>query len=179
MIPDRPAEHPEDLIGVARIARPQGLRGEVVADLLTDFPERFAQLQEVRLKLASGEIVVRRLERFRPHQGRIVLKFEECASIDEAELLRGASVLITREQLVPLPADTYYDFDLVGCRVVTVGGEELGRVVDVQNFGAAPLLVVEGEGSRELLIPLAASICVEIDVPRQRIVVDPPEGLLD
>lgn len=179
MIPDRPAEHPEDLIGVARIARPQGLRGEVVADLLTDFPERFARLKEVRLKLASGEIVVRRLERFRPHQGRIVLKFEECASIEEAELLRGASVLITREQLVPLPADTYYDFDLVGCLVVTVGGEELGRVVDVQNFGAAPLLVVEGEGSRELLIPLATSICAEIDVRRQRIVVDPPEGLLD
>lgn len=151
----------------------------MIADLLTDFPERFAQLEEVRLKLASGEIVTHRLERFRLHQGRIVLKFEGCRNIDEAESLRGASVMITREQLVPLPADSYYDFDLVGCQVVTIGGEEMGRVVDVQNFGAAPLLVVEGEGSREMLIPLATSICPEVDVRRKRIVVDPPEGLLD
>jgi 16S rRNA processing protein RimM len=106
------------------------------------------------------------------------LKFAGCDSVDTAEGLRGARVMISRDELVELPEDTYYDFELIGCEVVGAGGQQLGRVDAVQNYGAAPLLVIR-DGKRELLIPLVLSICVEIDTARKRIVVDPPEGLLD
>jgi 16S rRNA processing protein RimM len=167
-----------DLISVAQIARPQGRRGEVIADLLTDFPERFARLDSVYVKRADGRLLAIDLESSRPHKGRVALKFAGCDSVDAAEGLRGARVMISRDELVELPEDTYYDFELIGCEVVGAGGQQLGRVDEVQNYGAAPLLVIR-DGKRELLIPLVLSICVEIDTARKRIVVDPPEGLLD
>jgi len=168
----------DDLIGVARIARPQGHRGEVIADLLTDFPERFARLGRVYVKSADGRLLLLDLENSRLHKGRVALKFAGCDSISDAEELRDARVLVSRDQLVELPEDTYYDFDLIGCEAVATGGQHLGHVEEVQNYGAAPLLVVRG-GAREFLIPLVLSICVEIDTGRKRIVVNPPEGLLD
>jgi 16S rRNA processing protein RimM len=168
----------DDLISIARIARPQGKRGEVIADLLTDFPGRFATLDQVRVKRASGELQVLELENSWLHKGRVVLKFTGYDDINRAEELRDARVLIARDQLVELPADTYFDFDLIGCEVATTDGRQLGRVEEVRNYGAAPLLVVR-DGDRELLIPLALSICVEIDVAEKRIVVNPPAGLLD
>jgi 16S rRNA processing protein RimM len=168
----------DDLIKVARIARPQGNRGEVIADLLTDFPERFAKLDRVYVKRLSGELLILELENSRLHKGRVALKFTGCDSINAAEELRGASVMIPHDQLVELPEDTYYDFDLIDCEVTTTDGAWLGRVTQVQNFGAAPLLAVQ-DGNRELLIPLVLSICVKIDTAQKRIVLDPPEGLLD
>jgi 16S rRNA processing protein RimM len=168
----------DDLISVARIARPQGNRGEVIADLLTDFPERFARLDRVYVKRPDGKLLILELENSRPHKGRVALKFAGYDSINAAEELRGAGVMVTRDQLVELPEDTYYDFDLIDCEVTTTGGERLGRVAQVQNYGAAPLLAVR-DGERELLIPLVLSICVEIDTARKRIVLNPPEGLLD
>jgi 16S rRNA processing protein RimM len=169
----------EDLISIARIARPQGRRGEVIADLLTDFPDRFADLEVARVKRSSGEISLLKLEGFRPHKGRVLLKFAGYDSIDRAEELRGAQVMVTRNQLVRLPEDTWYDFDLIGCHVLTTEGAPVGRVVSVLDYGAAPLLAVKDQENRELLIPLTLSICIEIDVANKRIVVNPPEGLLD
>lgn len=172
-----PADH--ELIVIARIARPHGLRGEVIADILTDFPDRFADLDQVRLRLDSGRLTTLGLEHAWLHNGRVVLGFAGIDRIEEAEPLRGASVLIEREQLIPLPPDTYYDFDLVDCQVTTTQGEAVGKVTGVEHFGAAPLLVVVTPEEREHLIPLAASICVEIDIDRKAIVVDPPAGLFD
>src|SRR5215510_5652548 len=168
----------DDLISVARVVRPQGHRGEVIADLLTDFPERFARLDRTYVKRADGRLLVLELESSRTHKGRIALKFAGCDSVNDAEKLRDARVMVSRDQLVGLPEDTYYDFDLIGCEVVAIEGQRLGRVEEVRNYGAAPLLVVQ-DGARELLIPLVLSICVEISIDRKRIVVNPPEGLLD
>jgi 16S rRNA processing protein RimM len=168
----------DDLISVARIARPQGVRGEVIADLLTDFPERFARLGKTYVKRADGRLLVCDLENSRMHKGRVVLKFAGYDDVNGAEELRDARVMITRDQLIPLPEGSYYDFDIIGCEAITSDDQWLGRVEEVQNYGAAPLLVVR-DGERELLIPLVLSICAEIDIERKRIVVNPPEGLLE
>ncbi len=168
----------DDLISVAHIARPQGIRGEVIADLLTDFPERFSKLSAVTVKKASGELATLQLQQARLHNGRVVLKFSGIDDMNSAETLRGARVLITADQLVKLPKDSFYEFDLVDCEVVTADGQFLGKVTGVQRFGAAPLLVVN-DGGREHLIPLASSICTDVNVAQKRVVVDPPEGLLD
>ncbi|NDD63992.1 MAG: 16S rRNA processing protein RimM, partial [Acidobacteria bacterium] len=173
-VPPRSGEN-GDLVSIARIARPHGLRGEVVADLLTDFPERFGDLDSVRLRLASGATAAWQVEWARPHKDRVLLKFLGVDDVEQAGMLRAAVLLVTRDELVPLPADRYYDFDLVGCEVVIKSagsGEPVGRVSGVEHFGAAPLLVVVTVENREHLIPLAASICVEVDIARKRIVVD-------
>ena len=168
----------DELISVAYIARPQGVRGEVIADLLTDFPERFSKLSAVTVKKANGELVTLQLQTSRLHKGRVVLKFAGFEDMNSAEALRDARLLITADQLVKLPKDSFYDFDLVDCDIITADGQALGKVTGVQHFGAAPLLVVK-DGDREHLIPLASSICTDVNVAQKRIIVDPPEGLLD
>ncbi|HZS04848.1 MAG TPA: ribosome maturation factor RimM [Blastocatellia bacterium] len=177
-VPESEFHSEEELIAIARIARPQGVRGEVIADLLTDFPERFAELETVRAVRPGGEICTLRLERAWLHKRRIVLKFAGYETVERADELRNVRVMIGREQLVRLPEDSYYDFDLTGCEVMTVTGRPVGRVTEVQRYGAAPLLRVQDQ-EREHLIPLAVDICIEIDTARKRIVVDPPEGLLE
>lgn len=169
----------QNLISIARIARPQGIHGEVIADLMTDFPERFAGLESVTLRLSDGTMLPLRLIRHRMHKGRILLKFEGYDDIDSAQQLRDATIVLDREQLVALPEDNYYHFDLVDCRVVTVDGRELGTVTDVQEFGAAPLLVVRDQAERELLIPFTRAVCSGVDITGKLITVDPPDGLLE
>ena len=168
----------DELISVAYIARPQGVRGEVIADLLTDFPERFSKLSAVTVKKANGELVTLQLQTSRLHKGRVVLKFAGFDDMNSAEALRDARLLITADQLVKLPKDSFYDFDLVECDIITAVGQALGKVTGVQHFGAAPLLVVK-DGDREHLIPLASRICTDVNVAQKRIIVVPPEGLLD
>ena len=87
-------------------------------------------------------------------------------------------MVITADQLVKLPADNYYEFDLIDCLVITTNGQTVGTVTGVQHCGAAPLLVVS-DNKCEHLIPMASGICLDIDTVQKRIVVDPPEGLLD
>lgn len=112
------------------------------------------------------------------HGERFVFKFRGVDSISAAEALAGADVLIPREERAHLPAGEYYQADLVGCSVVTREGENIGTVEGWQEYGGPPLLQVDSNG-RSVLIPFAKSICIEIDVPRRRIVVDLPEGLRD
>lgn len=169
---------PELLISIARIARPQGVRGEVIADILTDFPDRFADLDEVTL-LRDGKIIGDlELEQYRFHKGRVLLKFAGYDDPNKAEELRGASLVIDRDELVELEDDEYYLFDLEGCEVVTLEGQQLGTVTKVDDFGAAPLLVVKNQ-TKEVLIPLTREICPEVDTENKRIVVNLPDGLLD
>jgi 16S rRNA processing protein RimM len=168
----------EELISIARIARPQGIRGEVIADVLTDYPERFAQRRTVWLGKTETAARLVELEKARLHQDRVILKFKDCDTRNEAEALREHRVFIERAALVELPAHEFFHFDLIGCAIVTRSGETIGEVSDVQDFGAAPLLIVK-QPERELMIPLADSICVEVDVVHKRIVVELPEGLLD
>jgi 16S rRNA processing protein RimM len=182
--PEIPAPVPgstevEELISIARIVRPQGRRGEVIADLLTDFPDRFAGLREIKFRRPSGEISIVRLESSWLHQGRIVLKIAGCDNIDQAEEFRDTLIQVSRDQLVELPVDTYYDFDLIDCEVVTADATRVGRVISVQRYGAAPLLVVVDDEKCERLIPFTLSICIVIDVAHKRIVINPPEGLLE
>ncbi len=170
--------NPEQLISIARIARPQGIRGEVIADILTDFPDRFDDLDEVTL-LRDGKIFGSlNLERHRFHKGRVLLKFAGYDDPDKADELRGASLVIHRDALVELEEDEYFLFDLEGCEVVTIDGQSIGTVAKVEDFGAAPLLIVKNQG-QEFMIPLTREICPEVDTENKKIVINPPDGLLD
>lgn len=167
-----------ELVVIARAVKPRGLKGEIVAELLTDFPERFEDVDELVLVSPRGERTTKRLEDYWFQNDRVVLKILGYDDVDTAKELVGFEFAVPESERVPLPADHYYDWELEGC-TVTVGDESLGRVKSVLRTGGAEILVVTDNGGKERLIPLVNSIVVEIDPERKTIVVDPPEGLLD
>ena len=166
---------------IARILRPQGRKGEVAAEILTDFPARFQQLQSVFLEVPGQDPKPVKLEDSWPHKGRIILKFSGVDSIDSASCLRGLQVFIPWEQRAPLPPHHYYMCELHGCRVTWERqGQEIGTVVEVEATGGVDVLHVRRpDGKSEVLIPLAQEICTRIDLASQTIVIDPPEELLE
>jgi 16S rRNA processing protein RimM len=99
-------------------------------------------------------------------------------TVDDAEALAGHELRVPVERLAALPPGTYYRHDLIGCRVETTSGAAVGVVSDVEGTLAGSRLVVDGAAG-EVLIPLAAEICPEIDPAGKRIVIDPPPGLVD
>jgi 16S rRNA processing protein RimM len=168
-------------LAIARILRPQGRKGEVAAEILTDFPERFQQLQSVFLEVPGQEPKRVDLEQGWPHKGRIILKFRGIDSIESASGLRGLQVFIPWDERTPLPPHQYYLCELHGCRVVWERqGREIGTVAEVESTGGVDVLHVRRpDGKSEVLIPLAQEICTRIDLATQTIVIDPPEDLLD
>jgi len=176
---DKRAVDSEGLITVARIARARGLRGELVADLLTDFPERFASRDSVVALFPNGEREPLKIEEHWFQRDRIVLKFAGYDTIEAAKTLVGCQLAIPESERVTLSDGEFYDWELAGCRIETVSGETLGNVREVMRAGGVEMLVVANESGRESLIPMARDICVEIDVERKLIRVDPPEGLLE
>ena len=168
-------------LAIARILRPQGRKGEVAAEILTDFPERFQQLQSVFLEVPGQAPKRVNLEGGWPHKGRIILKFSGIDSIESASGLRGLQVFVGWEQRMPLPPHYYYLCELHGCRVIWERqGQEIGTVVEVEPTGGVDVLHVRRpDGESEVLIPLAQEICTRIDLASQTIVIDPPEDLLD
>jgi len=167
-----------ELVVIARAVKPRGLKGEIVAELLTDFPERFEEVDELVLVSPGGERTLKRLEDYWFQNERVVLKLSGYDDVDAAKELVGFEFAVPESERVPLPADHYYDWELEGC-TVKVGTESIGQVNSVLKTGGAEILVVTDNGGKERLIPFADSIVVEVDTDRKTIVVDPPEGLFD
>lgn len=175
------ATESDELVAVAYAVRTRGLRGELVADLLTDFPERFEGLEHLIAVAPDGKRMTVELEEHWFQSGRVVLKFAGYDSIEKAGALIGYEFAVPEDERVELDEDEFYDWELVGCRVETVAGEAIGTVREVLRTGGVEVLLVESATAqgREHMIPLAETICVEIDVGEKLIRVDAPEGLLE
>jgi 16S rRNA processing protein RimM len=166
------------MVLVGRIARPHGIRGHVVVNPETDFVEdRFAAGATLWTRSSRGEEALV-IESSRVQGGRPVVGFEGCSSIEQAERLAGLELRVPEDRLAPLPAGSYYQHQLVGCEVETVGGIRVGGVSRVDGGLAGSILTVNGERG-EILVPFASEICVEVDVVARRIRIAPPEGLLE
>jgi 16S rRNA processing protein RimM len=170
-----------DLVTVAFTVRPRGLRGELVADLLTDFPERFEGLKNVILKSKDGKKESLKIEDLWFQKNRVVLKFAGVDSIEAAQAWINCEVCVPESEAVELEDDEFFDWELEGCQVSTRDGKTLGRVRELLRTGGTEVLVVarEDEPEKDYLIPFAYEICVEVDPEKKLIVVDPPEGLLE
>ena len=168
-------------LAVARVVRPQGRRGEVLAEPLTDFSARFQRLRQVFLEYPEKAPQPIKVENVWSHKGRVVIKFSGIDSIASASCLKGRHVLIPAEERIPLPPNHYYLWELQGCRVVTErqgGRVEVGTVTDIEPTGGVDVLHV-ATSRGEVLIPLAQAICTKIDTQARTILIDPPEDLLD
>ncbi len=167
-----------DLVLIARAVKTHGLKGEVVAELLTDFPERFEDLDQVILVSPKNEQKPIRIEDFWFQKDRVVLKLEGYDDVDIAKELIGYEFAVPESDRVQLEEDEFYDWELEGC-TVKVGDESIGQVRSVMKTGGTEILVVSDGSGKEKLVPLASDIVLEIDPAAKTIVVDPPEGLLD
>jgi 16S rRNA processing protein RimM len=168
----------DDLILVGVVARPHGLNGHVLVNPETDFAEdRFAPGATVLAQI-DGKLTPLKVASLRFHQGRPLVGFEGIGTIERAEPLAQQSLWIREADRPALEPGRYYHSDLVGCLVETMTGVVVGRVTRVHDESGGPLLAI-GEGAREVLVPLAESICREINPAAKRIVIDPPEGLLE
>jgi 16S rRNA processing protein RimM len=168
----------EDLVAIARVVKPRGLRGEMAAEILTDFPERFEGLKEVIVVPKDGEREYLKIEDFWFQKGRLVLKFYGVDAIEAAERLRNAEICVLESQAVELGDDEFYDWQLEGCDVLTLDGMQIGKVRELMRTGGTELLVVQND-EKEILIPFAESVCPDVDIENKVIRIDPPEGLLE
>ena len=165
---------------------PQGRRGEVLAELHTDFPERFVDRRQLSGLAADGSRRELQLEEHWFHKGGVVLKFAGVDSISDAEKLGWLELQVPDEQRAELEAGAAYVSDIVGCEVWvtgTGGPGLLGAVAEVQfGAGEAPLLLVRRSresGEREFLLPYAEEFVKSIDFGQRRIEMQLPEGLLE
>jgi 16S rRNA processing protein RimM len=178
------AEDRDRFVLLARLVRTQGRHGEILADILTDFPERFSERTHVWLVAPDAKTPPREaeVERHWLHQGRIVLKFAGIDSIDDAERCRGWLVAIPHEARVPLTDDAVYIADLIGCHLIdeAAGTVDLGPVLDVERGegGAADLLVLKHAGE-ELLIPFVKKYLIAVDLDARLLRMRLPAGLTE
>jgi 16S rRNA processing protein RimM len=162
-----------DFLAVARVRRPFGIKGEMLLEMLTDFPNRMAQHEhlyagEERRPLEIGAV--------RRHGGDWLLTLADISDRDAAEAMRGEILYLRFGDLPPLPAGVFYLHQIEGLAVFTESGEALGRVKEILKTGANDVYVVEG-GQGEILLPAIPQVIREIRIAEGRMIVRPMEGL--
>jgi 16S rRNA processing protein RimM len=167
-----------DMAVVGRIARAHGRRGQVIVNLETDFPEeRFRPGAELFIE-RGGRVEALAIATVRFQHERPVIGLHGVETMNDAEALAGHELRVPTAWLAALPANTFYRHDLVGCRVVTTAGQDVGVVTGVEGTMGGSRLVVAGAAG-EVLVPFVTEICPEIDPANKRIVIDPPDGLVE
>ncbi|HEY7728817.1 MAG TPA: ribosome maturation factor RimM [Candidatus Eisenbacteria bacterium] len=171
-------ERDEEPVLVGTVVRPHGLTGEVVVQSWSDAPERFRAGGAVTARLPGGARRAVTIASSRPFRKRLLVRFEGVGTLEEAEALRGAELWVPRRSVAPLPRGRYYRFELVGLRVRTRSGEDLGTVAEVFATGSNDVIVVHGPKG-EMLLPAIESVLLEVSPERGELRVAVPAGLLD
>ena len=153
-----------DSITIGIVLRPHGIRGEVVVEPLSDNETRFSTLEDVRVVLPSGKARVLKVSSMFPHKSRLVIQFEGVESIEDADPLRGAELRIPMTALPELPAGSYYHHELRGLDVRVESGASIGKVTNLWETGATPVLVIHDANNRETMLPLVDAFIVEVNV---------------
>jgi len=165
-------------VSVAHIIKTRGVKGEVVADLLTDFPKRFASVRSVRI-LRGDQVFEETLEKHWFHRGRVILKFQGRETPETAAPLVGGYVQVPEEERFVPPRNTYYHSDLIGCQVEE-DGQVLGVVTGIFESGPDHAnLVVETRGGNEVMIPLVKQFVKKVDIGGKIIRIKSLPGLFE
>ena len=162
---------------IGTVTSPHGIRGEVKVYPTTDDPARFLDLNQVILRVETGD-EVRAVEGVRFTKGMVLLKLEGIPDRTAAEGYRGCELYVPRADAVPLGKDEYYIADLIGMRVHTAEGE-LGRIREVLQTGANDVYVVDSPLHGEVLIPAIKACIIKVDIEGGRMDVELLPGLID
>ncbi len=168
----------EDFLQVGVITATHGIRGEVKVFPTTDDPERFLDLETVYLDTGREKklLTISSVKFFKQF---VILKFKEFDNINDVEPFRKKSLLVTRDQAVPLEEDEYFIADLIGLRVITDEDKVLGELTDVLETGANDVYQVTDENGKEILLPAIKDCILSVDLEKGEMKVHILEGLLD
>lgn len=168
----------EDFLQVGVITATHGIRGEVKVFPTTDDPERFLDLETVYLDTGREKklLTISSVKFFKQF---VILKFKEFVNINDVEPFRKKSLLVTRDQAVPLEEDEYFIADLIGLRVITDEDKVLGELTDVLETGANDVYQVTDENGKEILLPAIKDCILSVDLEKGEMKVHILEGLLD
>lgn len=162
---------------IGTILKPQGIKGELKIQSVSPDPERFYRLEKIYILKEEKQVLS--IENVRIVQGFVFLKFAGIDSRNDAELLRGQELYITKEQLIDLDSGEYFIHDLVGCEVVAENGRMIGTIVDIMQESSSDIYVVHDQHGREYLIPAIKDIILRVDIKARRVDIHVIEGLLD
>ncbi|WP_156754273.1 ribosome maturation factor RimM [Actinokineospora pegani] len=170
----------QNLVAIGRVAKAHGIHGELAVEPRTDVPEqRFALGATMTARPKGAPARTLTVATVRSHTGRLLVRFEEVPDRTAAEALRGAVLVADTADLPPTESpDEFYDHELEGLAAELVDGTRVGTVREITHGSATDLLVLDVDG-REVLVPFVSEIVPTVDVAGGRIVLDPPEGLLD
>jgi 16S rRNA processing protein RimM len=166
------------MVMIGEILRSHGVRGVVKIRATTDDPARFFLLKKVLLERNTASLGEFAIERVQPRPKDVLVKFYGIDDYDQAEKLRGAAVMIPRQECLPKGEGEFYQFEIVGLPVYTTAGTHLGEVAEIYALPANDVWVIRKEG-QEALIPAIKPVVQTVDLINQRIVVAPIPGLLD
>jgi 16S rRNA processing protein RimM len=163
----------EDIV-IGKIIAPIGVKGEVKAICLTDFPERFEKGNKVSLNISGEPKRTLLIETSREHKDGFVIKLEGINSREEADILRNTELVIGKNEVGKLPDDSFYIFDLIGLDVVTDEGRNVGKIVDVIHTGANDVYYTD----KKVCIPALKQVVLEIDITGKKMLIHPMPGLI-
>ncbi len=161
---------------IGRVLKPHGVRGELKIAPETDFPQRFRQEKSLTFEM-RGTRDTYDVEGIKDlNRGLFVIKLKGVDSVEDAEKMRGASIVVDESRLFPLDEGEYYHHQLIGCEVVDIKLGVLGTLKEIFFNGGTDVYVVDGE--KEIMIPAIKEMVKEIDVENRRISVEVYEGLI-
>ena len=162
-------------VTIGKIMKPRGIRGEAFLLPLTDFPQRFADLDSVRVEAPDGTSSALPVAYVRAYGSRLAIKFQGIDTPEDVRRLRDHFISVARDAVYPLPDNTFYVFELEGLPVETASGAMVGHVVEVLSYPANDVYVVDRNGE-DVLIPAVREI-VRVDQKAGKIIVQELEGL--
>jgi 16S rRNA processing protein RimM len=169
----------EKLYTIGKIVNTHGIRGELKVILETDFPERFDIGNELVIVSPSNQQTPVTVQSARLHKNMYVVKFKQFDNINDVEKYKGSLLKIEEKYQQPLEEGEYYYREIIGCRVVTEEGEELGPITEILTPGANDVWVVSKPKSKQILIPVIDDVVLDVDVANKIVKIHVLEGLLD
>jgi 16S rRNA processing protein RimM len=168
----------DDLVTLGKVVGTHGIRGELQLVSYSGEYETLTSLRSVQFRWPTGMIRDLPVAGTRMHGGKVLLRLERHNDINDVSQYIGCEVLVPRSQLPELEEGEYYWHDLLGLRVITVSGEDLGRIREIFATGSNDVYEV-WDGHREYLIPATEEVVTEIDLVARIMKVSPMEGLFD
>ncbi|MFS0751869.1 ribosome maturation factor RimM [Oceanobacillus sp. 1P07AA] len=168
----------EAKFNIGKIVNTHGIRGEVKVVRITDFEDRFTPGNKVYLQDENNYKPLT-IDTHRVHKGFDLIQFKGYGNINDVEAFKGLMLSIDEDQLTDLEEDAYYYHEIVGCKVITTDGAELGKVKEILSPGANDVWVVQRVKAKDLLIPYIEQVVKEVDIDNQLIKIQLMEGMLD
>ncbi len=159
-------------IGILR--KPHGIEGEMVMELLTDFPERISKEKKVYL---GEEYIISKIKTVRNSSGGSLVRLENIKNREAAQKLRNIVVYVRSDEIPNLPLGVFYHYQVIGLVVYNADKIRLGIIIDIISTGSNDVYVIkpDDENEKEILLPAITSVILEIDLKKRMMVVNPPD----